>query len=540
MNKTQTETKWNQENPLLLKGEFAIVDVGNDRMRVKIGNGYEHFNDLPYFEETAGAYQGYASVSTLPNTSSGKVWYFATQGTYTNFLDANSNAIVVSAELAILSHDNGVWYKLDVFNSAAQAAAPTRLIVKGNGTIGVDCDFLTITAAMNSITDNSKNKPYIIEVLPFEYEEAGSSGKGLESKNYVDIIGSRRQTTDRIVIKSKEGATSNDEPNYYALLAQGNSTYKNITFVGFKCSDTVKFQDQGDFFAKTTFENCDFVSFGGQGSIDSYNDVGVYPYGSQEINFINCRMINGGAYVQNQDNTALRSNNYGFKVKFQGCNIGNLTTKDYLQYSLDSIALHGCNIETFHIDVDGTTVWGANVGNPLANRGFYPPLIRLEVDSTKIGVVVYYNDFFQVNNNLPLHIIGYNRFAKNASGSPFVDNQPVTKNTDIVLPHAYTSGDQLAATEQYDQFLVATDQLQGFCEKQILAGAHGFIREIHPHSIILANFHHNGNDVSQGDALQWSVANAGEVTKKTTGEIIGYAYEGGIADGTIRYKPKFL
>lgn len=42
-----TESEWLDVNPILMKGEFAIVDF-DDCVKVKIGNGDKHFRDLDY------------------------------------------------------------------------------------------------------------------------------------------------------------------------------------------------------------------------------------------------------------------------------------------------------------------------------------------------------------------------------------------------------------------------------------------------------------------------------------------------------------
>ena len=39
---------WKQSNPLILKGEIAVVICENEKTKIKIGDGEHHFNDLPY------------------------------------------------------------------------------------------------------------------------------------------------------------------------------------------------------------------------------------------------------------------------------------------------------------------------------------------------------------------------------------------------------------------------------------------------------------------------------------------------------------
>lgn len=45
-----TEDAWLSVNPILRKGEIAIVEF-NDHNKIKIGDGVRHFRDLDYYED---------------------------------------------------------------------------------------------------------------------------------------------------------------------------------------------------------------------------------------------------------------------------------------------------------------------------------------------------------------------------------------------------------------------------------------------------------------------------------------------------------
>lgn len=47
-NKRDTVTNWEANNPILLKGEMAIVQALNGNIKVKVGDGVTNFNDLTY------------------------------------------------------------------------------------------------------------------------------------------------------------------------------------------------------------------------------------------------------------------------------------------------------------------------------------------------------------------------------------------------------------------------------------------------------------------------------------------------------------
>lgn len=49
--KYDSEANWIANNPILLKGESAVVDIGDNNVRFKIGNGVDAFVDLPYTDE---------------------------------------------------------------------------------------------------------------------------------------------------------------------------------------------------------------------------------------------------------------------------------------------------------------------------------------------------------------------------------------------------------------------------------------------------------------------------------------------------------
>lgn len=47
-NKRDTVTNWETNNPILLKGEIAVVQTLNGMIKIKIGDGVTAFNDLGY------------------------------------------------------------------------------------------------------------------------------------------------------------------------------------------------------------------------------------------------------------------------------------------------------------------------------------------------------------------------------------------------------------------------------------------------------------------------------------------------------------
>ena len=43
-----TYENWMEHNPVLLNGELAIVRIGGDIIKIKVGDGERRFSDLPF------------------------------------------------------------------------------------------------------------------------------------------------------------------------------------------------------------------------------------------------------------------------------------------------------------------------------------------------------------------------------------------------------------------------------------------------------------------------------------------------------------
>ncbi len=64
-----TAANWVSENPVLLEGELGL-ELDDSRNRMKIGNGTDAWNDLPYFldarEEEVGDYNDFLDGLSTP------------------------------------------------------------------------------------------------------------------------------------------------------------------------------------------------------------------------------------------------------------------------------------------------------------------------------------------------------------------------------------------------------------------------------------------------------------------------------------------
>lgn len=74
INKIDTYENWNTNNPVLLKGEIAIVDVPastnvvqqEPAVLMKIGDGTKQFNDLPWISAKSADVYSWALSPTKP------------------------------------------------------------------------------------------------------------------------------------------------------------------------------------------------------------------------------------------------------------------------------------------------------------------------------------------------------------------------------------------------------------------------------------------------------------------------------------------
>lgn len=111
--RTDTESNWASANPVLLKGEFAIVAVSPTVVKFKVGDGAQNFNALPYCgNDLSEAFEIHrAGPATNPGSPQGGRVYEATQaGTYIHFLDENNDPIEVTGGEFVRIIDEGTYF----------------------------------------------------------------------------------------------------------------------------------------------------------------------------------------------------------------------------------------------------------------------------------------------------------------------------------------------------------------------------------------------------------------------------------------------
>lgn len=74
INKIDTYENWNTNNPVLLKGEIAIVDVPEEpAVLMKIGDGTKQFNDLPWISAKSADVYSWALSPTKPTYQASEI-----------------------------------------------------------------------------------------------------------------------------------------------------------------------------------------------------------------------------------------------------------------------------------------------------------------------------------------------------------------------------------------------------------------------------------------------------------------------------------
>ena len=122
--------------------------------------------------------------------------------------DSNGNYRIQVSKSELTGNDPSVSNDLLVFNYP-------HFITVGSK----DCDFVTISSAMNSIQDASVNKQYIIKVKPGDYYESGT----LTIKEYVSLIGESESSCALYFDQNSGGY-----PDNIAVMLNSNTELKNM------------------------------------------------------------------------------------------------------------------------------------------------------------------------------------------------------------------------------------------------------------------------------------------------------------------------
>lgn len=103
-------------------------------------------------------YVGIATTSTNPSTPSGKVFYIAAAaGTYTNFLDSGSAALVLTQGINILKYNGTSWAVEQVWGVDDEPTAGSNSLVKSGGVVSKNKPLLIVESSSNNLLDTNIN-----------------------------------------------------------------------------------------------------------------------------------------------------------------------------------------------------------------------------------------------------------------------------------------------------------------------------------------------------------------------------------------------
>lgn len=246
----------------------------------------------------------------------------------------------------------------------------TQLVVRTGGTIGVDCDYTTITDALADITDATVNNQYTLRVKNGTYNELGTfSGAfqfyvGITLKHYVHIVG---ESKEGVIINGPEATSTPNEALVDAIHVPASCLIKNVTIQALNC----KYAIHADFNAGTYvynlwIEDCILDHLGSNGG-NKY-DLGVGFHKNQQIDVRRVSFNGGGIFVHGNGGT-VRDNAEPWHFSVKNSTMPEFHFIDFIEYSGQSVTLTSNTITDAFINASAV-VYDANPGNPVCNQGF--------------------------------------------------------------------------------------------------------------------------------------------------------------------------
>ncbi|MFD2333615.1 hypothetical protein ACFSR7_30515 [Cohnella sp. GCM10020058] len=131
-----------------------------------------------------------------------------------------------------MAHDLSAQYEL------------VEKVVKAGGTVGEDCDYTDLKAALDDIADNSARKRYMLRILNGTYDLSNDGNLYLGLKNYVEIVGQSRGGV-RIVKRdeSYSDAKAVFDSAYYGQRIE-YASLRNLTIVSYNLKAPVHIDDE--------------------------------------------------------------------------------------------------------------------------------------------------------------------------------------------------------------------------------------------------------------------------------------------------------
>lgn len=247
----------------------------------------------------------------------------------------------------------------------------TQLIVRTGGTIGVDCDYTTITDALAGITNATVNNQYVLNVKNGTYNETGTfSGAfgfyvGITLKHYIHIIG---ESKTGVIIIGPEAALTANETLVDAIHIPASCLIKNVTIQASNCKYPIHADyNSGNYVYNLWIEDCVIDHLGSRGG--SKYDIGIGFWKDQQIHIRNTSFNGGGVFVHGSSSCTRDVTKPWHLSIVNSTMVDEFHFIDFIEYAVQTITLTNNTINAAFINASAV-VYDANPGNPACNQGF--------------------------------------------------------------------------------------------------------------------------------------------------------------------------
>ncbi|HEY8889450.1 MAG TPA: hypothetical protein VIM70_04295 [Clostridium sp.] len=400
-------------------------------------------------------------------------------------------------------------------NPIVVTSSATEKVVKIGGIIGTDCDFTDIVSAMESITDNSSTKVYILKIMNGTYDVSNDGNLSIGLKNYVNIVGQSRNGVKIIKRETTYADTKNvfDVAHYNQTIEY--TSIRNCTIIGKNVKAPVHLD--GTNFSKVEVIDCNLINENDAGSPNYQNGLACGLRQNVHIVARGC-YTNGMLWGHNSNTHYLDIEGCSFEL--YNCISKYIVVGDLLSYGHDTVIIDGCKTEFLRL------LYYKNYGTPLS---YVQPSFEfrlkgnsidyIEAVTTTDGGVTFvetaYDEIY--NGKCSISDSSINNYCKNTSLANITKGQLITLDSasDMTGIKAWTVGSKLYGVA-LDSILIGDFGIAQ-CNGSIQISADGT------------------TPINFNDALELN--GSGVAVKQTTGTLIGYARQPLLSGtGIIRVK----
>ncbi|HXS38352.1 MAG TPA: hypothetical protein VN721_16740 [Flavipsychrobacter sp.] len=262
-----------------------------------------------------------------------------------------------------------IFVRQRVNNNSGRPFTITHIRIKKGGKPGFNCDYTSITAALLAIDDNSSTHRYELDLANGVYNaEAGQGYRGLELKNFVDIVGQNR---DSIVIAGIY-APAGLEKEFSTINRVANCTVKNVSIYASRNEYCVRADQPSPYDYIFTLENCTLDNR------DPNNrfELGIGMNNAQKVIIKNCIFRRVGINVYNA-----RKRSDSSRLEIIDCKLNTLHYTDDPQGNYGTFLLSGNTIKTLLLD------------SKMPANKTEQPAVTIINENNKIDSIAYLNNY---------------------------------------------------------------------------------------------------------------------------------------------------